>query len=134
MQKQHCNDNCKQKIACKLLHILFYVSIPVVRDKTKYVLTLCPLVSVQIQPVIIQYQNPCDCDYFKSTTMSKASPELSAKFWVTALGSTHFTARKLAGEQLSNLTSVIRGRPYAESTMLVQRGRWWWPGHCEYGV
>ena len=66
--------------------------------------------------------------------MSKASPELSAEFWVTAHGSTHFTARKLAREQLSNLISVIRGRPIAEPSALLQHGRWWWPGHCEYGV
>ena len=66
--------------------------------------------------------------------MSKASPELSAEFWVTAQGSTHFTARKLAGEQLGNLTSVIRGRPNAESSVLLHNGRWWWTCHCEYGV
>jgi len=67
--------------------------------------------------------------------MSKASPELPEEFWVTAQGSTHFTARKLAAEQLNNLTSVIRGRPNAEPCVL-QHGRWWWwwPGHCEYGV
>jgi hypothetical protein len=53
--------------------------------------------------------------------MSKASPELSAEFWVTAQGSTHFTARKLAGEQLSSLISVIHGRPNAESSVAATR-------------
>ena len=73
-------------------------------------------------------------DYLKPTTMRKASPELSAEFWVTAQGSTRFTARKLVGEQLSNLISVIRVRPNAEPSVLMQQGRWWWPGHCEYRV
>jgi hypothetical protein len=65
-----------------------------IRDTTKQ--TLCPLVSVLRQPDIKKNRNPYDCDYFKPTTMWKASPELSAQFRVTAQGSTHVTARKLA--------------------------------------
>jgi hypothetical protein len=62
---------------------------------------LCTSVSVKRQPGVIKNQNPCDCDYFKSTTMRKASPEMSAVFWVTAQGSTHFTVRKFAGDHNS---------------------------------
>jgi hypothetical protein len=83
-------------------------------------MTLCPLVFVQRQPGIKKNQNPCDCDYFKPTTVRKASPELSAEFWVTAQGSTHFMARKLTGDHNSAI-SVIRGRPYAESGVAATR-------------